>query len=728
MATVIFGAVGTLVGGPIGGALGALIGRQVDGAIMGGGTREGPRLRELATTTSSYGSPIVRPCGTVREPGSIIWATELKETSETSGGGKGSPEITQYRYSASFAVALASVPVAALGRIWADGNLLRGTAGDLKVPGTLRFYDGRGDQPVDPLIAADMGEACPAFRGLAYVVLEDLALGEFGGRIPALTFELIGDEVGLALADLTGEEIAGTPDALAGLVGFTVDGGPIGRTLEAIDTLYPLAVETGTDTVRVAADFAVSHVKILPPPVALAQEDGFAPHSGTSRRRAAGNASAIAGIRYYDRDRDYQPGLQRVDRRADSRARVVDFPGVLAAQDARDLANAAEARRETLRETLLYRLAEIDGSLLPGARVRVPGRSGIWRIASWELRAGGVELELVRIGPGRVARPLADAGPVLEARDTVAGPTLLCAFEVPFAPPETGAQRHIAIAASSADDGWKGAALYGVRQDRLEPLGPSGARRAVTGTLATALGPSPALILERDASVEVRLDAADRVLIGADPTALDQGANRAWIGGEIIQFAQAQRIDGERWRLRGLLRGRGATERAAQTGAALGNPFVLLDANVRFVPVAETQADTGAIAALGLGDAEPVYADIADRDAAVRPLVPVHARRATTADGGIVLRWYRRARASFVWSEGGDVPLSEPVERYRVGIGTATRPALYWDLAEPRLTLTATQWSRIVADHAGAPVWVRQIGALSQSAPLLLSYVAQDLP
>ena len=42
-----------------------------------------------------------------------------------------------------------------------------------------------------PLIAASEGASgCPAFRGIAYVVFENLQLGDFGNRIPALTFEI----------------------------------------------------------------------------------------------------------------------------------------------------------------------------------------------------------------------------------------------------------------------------------------------------------------------------------------------------------------------------------------------------------------------------------------------------------------------------------------------------------------------------------------------------------
>ena len=91
MATLVFTAIGTALGGPLGGALGSLIGSQIDGAVIGSPRREGARLKELAVTTSSYGTPIARHYGTMRAAGSIIWSTDLVESSERSGGGKGNP-------------------------------------------------------------------------------------------------------------------------------------------------------------------------------------------------------------------------------------------------------------------------------------------------------------------------------------------------------------------------------------------------------------------------------------------------------------------------------------------------------------------------------------------------------------------------------------------------------------------------------------------------------------
>src|SRR4051794_22606289 len=126
MATLILSTVGTVLGGPVGSAIGALIGQSIDQQLLSPASR-GPRLGDLSVQTSSYGTQVPRIYGTMRTAGSVIWATDLVQSTQTTGA-KGQPDAT-YSYSVSLAVALSSRPVASLGRIWADGKLLRGTDG-----------------------------------------------------------------------------------------------------------------------------------------------------------------------------------------------------------------------------------------------------------------------------------------------------------------------------------------------------------------------------------------------------------------------------------------------------------------------------------------------------------------------------------------------------------------------------------------------------------------------
>ena len=156
MATLVLSTVGSALGGPLGGALGSLVGQSIDQSLFGPGIRKGPRLGDLSVQTSSYGSPIPRIYGTMRVAGTVIWSTDIQENESVEGGGKGSPEYVAYRYSASFAVALSSRPIREVRRIWADGKLIRGAAGDFKVKTRFRVASGDEDQPVDPGVCREV--------------------------------------------------------------------------------------------------------------------------------------------------------------------------------------------------------------------------------------------------------------------------------------------------------------------------------------------------------------------------------------------------------------------------------------------------------------------------------------------------------------------------------------------------------------------------------------------
>ncbi len=57
--------------------------------------------------------------------------------------------------------------------------------------GVYRIYTGAEDQNPDPLIESIEGiGATPAYRGLAYVVIEDFPLGDYGNRIPNFTRDM----------------------------------------------------------------------------------------------------------------------------------------------------------------------------------------------------------------------------------------------------------------------------------------------------------------------------------------------------------------------------------------------------------------------------------------------------------------------------------------------------------------------------------------------------------
>ncbi len=242
MATIVLSAAGMALGGTmtgtalglgmgvIGRAAGATLGRVIDQRIMGAGADavQTGRVDRFRLTGASEGAPISHLYGRMRVAGQVIWATQFLETSATTGGGKGGPpkpKVTEYSYTVSLAIALCEGEISRVGRVWADGGEV--ARDDLN----MRVYSGSSDQLPDPKMEAVEGAGnVPAYRGTAYVVFEDLDLGQFGNRVPQFSFEVMrpgqdddaihGDlnrlVTGVALVPGTGEyALATTPVTLA---------------------------------------------------------------------------------------------------------------------------------------------------------------------------------------------------------------------------------------------------------------------------------------------------------------------------------------------------------------------------------------------------------------------------------------------------------------------------------------------------------------------------------
>jgi hypothetical protein len=725
MATLLFSALGTLLGGPLGGVIGALAGQQVDRAIIGSPNREGPRLKELSVTTSSYGTPLPRHYGRMRVAGSIIWATDLIEHREKQGGGKGRPSVTAYSYTASFAVALASRPVQGIGRIWADGNLLRGAAGDLKSSGSFRFYAGQRDQAPDPLIAAAEGAGrCPAFRGLSYVVFEDLELGDFGNRIPALTFEIFADDGALSLATLFADTL---PDVdadlpLPGIAGLSCEGA-LAETLALLDPVFPMGCDASGDQLVLVRERLQTNPIALPEAATATGDSDFGGGSGYSRRRAPMVTNPPEILRYYDVDRDYQPGLQRaVGRPSPGQPRSIELPAALAATDARRLADGAARRVGWSRQTLSWRSCQLDPRIAPGAIVTAPGLAGRWRVSDWEWRESGVELSLLRLGPETAADLQADAGRANLPPDAANGPSAITAFELPWDGNGAGDTPAIFAAVSSAANGWSGAALFVDQgEGSLAPIGPSGRTRSTMGRSINALPAASPMLFDRKSSVIVELLGDDMLLSDATPGQLAMGANRALLGTEIFQFGKAIPLGNRQWRLEKLLRGRGGSE-GAISGHQTGEAFVLLDAAAVTLDASLIGDTPGTlIAAVGLGDAEPVLSSIAGRGMTLRPLTPVHPSAVPASGGGLALGWTRRSRGAWLWPDGVDAPLHEQSEAYDITYGPINAPLARWEVSEPRLVLGAATLAELAALQPGETLRVRQRGSYAVSDPLVLA-------
>ena len=255
MATVVLqyagAAFGTFLGGPIGGiigrAIGAVAGSVVDQQLFGASTsHEGPRLSSLKVLSSQEGAPIPTMFGRMRLAGEVIWASnfiEVATTTTKSATGKGGavPTATNYTYFANFAVGLCEGEIDRIGRVWADGKEI-----DIETYAP-RLYHGTSTQNPDSLIMAIEGAAsAPAYRGLAYIVFERLALAAFGNRLPQLSFEVIrkGNDAANAVKAV---------NIIPGSTEFGYDTKPVTRTASAGTTVTENAHVSASRT-----DFSVS--------------------------------------------------------------------------------------------------------------------------------------------------------------------------------------------------------------------------------------------------------------------------------------------------------------------------------------------------------------------------------------------------------------------------------------------------------------------------------------
>lgn len=200
----IFGAIGGAIGSSFGGGILSTIGRFT-GRFLGNYLEHlnyepeeyyyFKNIREsFVLSKANYGQPITLIFGTSRVSSKIIWAKKITEVQNTNsskqvfsdtGQVKAVTNVTECAYYFSFALALCEGEIAAIGRVWANDELI--DIGKYK----FRLYLGSEHQAVDPLIASCQPHGqVPAFRGLSYVVFEELPLSDFNNSIPNFSFEV----------------------------------------------------------------------------------------------------------------------------------------------------------------------------------------------------------------------------------------------------------------------------------------------------------------------------------------------------------------------------------------------------------------------------------------------------------------------------------------------------------------------------------------------------------
>ena len=709
MATLVLTTVGRAIGGPIGGALGALAGQAIDARLFRGAVREGPRLTELAVQTSSYGAQLPKLFGTMRVAGTVIWSTDLIETRTASRSGKGQPGTNTYTYTASFAVALSARPIRGVRRIWAEGKLLRGAAGDWKGRTGFRLHMGGEDQAVDPLIASAMG-ATPAYRGLAYAVFEGLQLADYGNRIPSLTFEVVADDGPVASGDIAAT-LAGEISASGGtmLGGFAASGASVRGVLDTLAVLDGGWWQPDGGYLVRRSDRGA----------ALSVTDAGIDRAGRRRDVAASaDAPREIAVSHYDPARDYQIGVQRVRRPGPGeRLDRIELPAVLDAPAAKTIAAALVVRGEARRIRRRVALGVEGLAIAPGAIVSISGETGRWRVEKNSVAGFVATLDIVPLPPTPLAMS-ASSGTALGAPDLAVGRTTLIAAELPPPPDSLLGGPRISVLTAGEGAGWRQAALLYSLDDGASWIAAGGsAAPATLGRIENAPVAASSLLIDRRSRVIVALLREDMTLGDADAASRAGMGNLALIGDEVIQFERAEPLGDARWLLSGLHRGLRGTEAAIGTQSS-GDRFALLESDaVAAIDLPLTTIGRQvSILASGVGDTDaPIVTTVMVAGASVAPPSPVHARAREGAGGALELAWVRRSRQGWGWADGADAPLAEEAEAYRVKLVTADGGERTTLTGAPRLTIAAAD-----RPTGRVTVGIVQLGTHAASLPATL--------
>lgn len=184
--------VATTVATIVGAAIDALF---IFPALFGGkGAAQGPKFNGLGVQTAGEGDPMKYALGGQnRVAGTLIWTSGVKQSSKKVGGNKHSSGTRVYTYTVDVAVAVCEGPIAGIGKIWASSKVIYDASTgfyDKRVCKGIGIYTGTSSQAVDPTIYANQGANTPAYRGTAYVVFKSVNLSWSGNIIPQFQFQV----------------------------------------------------------------------------------------------------------------------------------------------------------------------------------------------------------------------------------------------------------------------------------------------------------------------------------------------------------------------------------------------------------------------------------------------------------------------------------------------------------------------------------------------------------
>lgn len=533
---------------------------------------------------------------------------------------------------------------------------------------SVTVYTGTDYQDPDPTMEAALGVGqVPAYRGRTYVVFEGLVLTDYGNRIPNFTARCTASnafEYGQAIGEMLDEagldpdeyDVSGLDSVAPGyyaqgplttsqrLQPYLISGELLAREAEAVLQFYTRA--------------AAPTVTIDEAHLGAYAEGGTAEYPAKATDRDDLKVPNAVTVTFLDPAKDYQAGsvTEKAPGVASSTSAQVRVPLSLTTAEARDMAQHALYNARTNRHGLVMTLppSYIGDGITENMLASVTTLGEDWTILTQRVDVGTdwlVEVEGVREDTSVAEFAESDSAPLDVPATSQIQTAPALRFQVmdiaPLSDDHAGRLGFYVAASSLQANRWRGAVLFGssdagASYKRVADV----STQAVMGFAQDALADGPVGHLDRAATVTVQLDSGELESVSyADAL---KGANRIWLGGEIVGFTTATLVGTRTYTLSGLLRGLRDTR--GYTGShAAGEAVVVLGGGVQFVET--NSASVGVLRSFKVvanggtvSDENIVAQSVRLVGRTMMPFAPVHIAGTRDGSDNLTLTWTRRSR------------------------------------------------------------------------------------
>lgn len=547
----------------------------------------------------------------------------------------------------------------------------------------IRIYKGTSTQDPDSLIEQFEGTGnVPGFRNTAYVILERLALADFGNAVPRLEFEVeaqdgitVGDAINtLCLRHGLSSSQVDTTGLLYDecLLGYTMSG-PI-EGVKAIEPLL-LAFNIGANEPETVLTFFSREDA----PTITVDADDLASYEDSQGNRKTRRKDIqefdlpeAVEVSFLDGDFDMQEAT-RGYRRRDTTVKSVmtlSLPLTLTREQAKTVALQTLWNRWSERQevslTLPYRyLTVVSGDVLSAeGKEIVLTQSDLGQ--NMLIEATGV----VRSSETFEVDAIVDTPPLPPAPD-VDLPGVAVAFLIDTHASTSEHLQTLGFYAGVAMEGgeFEGVTLYSSNDDSTYSVEHVFDTEATIGYIDGTLADGPVNQWDRENTLTVVLYSGTLESKSAEEVL--NGANHMFVGEELIAFQTATLTDTNTYELSVLLRGRRDTLEFMATHSA--NELVCLAdfSSGGFIPF-----DLSSIGTTRYFKAVPPGGSIDDAETqtlvldgnSLRPFAPAHIEG--TRDGGndLTVTWTRVSRGLVRLFTTSDLPLLETSESYEIDV------------------------------------------------------------